>query len=75
MVTSAQLRAARGLLNWTVRDLAERAGVHRNTVTRIETDATAPGHALSAVQAALEAAGVIFIDENGEGPGVRLRKW
>ena len=74
MVTSAQLRAARGLLNWTVRDLAERAGVHRNTVTRIETDATAPGHALSAVQAALEAAGVIFIDENGEGPGVRLRK-
>ena len=74
MVTSAQLRAARGLLNWTVRDLAERAGVHRNTVTRIETNATAPGHALSAVQAALEAAGVIFIDENGEGPGVRLRK-
>lgn len=62
------------MLNWTVRDLAERAGVHRNTVTRIETDATAPGHALSAVQAALEAAGVIFIDENGEGPGVRLRK-
>lgn len=74
MVTSAQLRAARGLLNWTVRDLAEKSGVHRNTVTRMETDATAPGHAVAAMQAALEAAGVIFVDENGQGPGVRLRK-
>jgi hypothetical protein len=27
-----------------------------------------------AVCAALEAAGVIFVDENGEGPGARLRK-
>jgi transcriptional regulator with XRE-family HTH domain len=74
MVTSAQIRAARALLNWTVRDLAERAGVHRNTVTRTETDATGPGHATAAIRAALEAAGVIFVDENGEGPGVRLRK-
>lgn len=74
MVTSAQIRAARGLLNWTVRDLAERSGVHRNTVTRIETEATSPGHSIAAVQAALEQAGVIFVAENGEGPGVRLRK-
>jgi hypothetical protein len=27
-----------------------------------------------AVRAALESAGVIFVNENGEGPGVRLRK-
>jgi len=74
MVTSAQIRAARGLLNWTVRDLAEKSGVHRNTVTRLETEATAPGHSISAVRAALETAGVIFVAENGEGPGVRLRK-
>ena len=74
MVTSAQIRAARGLLNWTVRDLADRAGVHRNTITRAETDATGAGHATSAIRAALEAAGVIFVDENGEGAGVRLRK-
>ncbi len=73
-MTSAQIRAARALLNWTVRDLADRAGVHRNTVTRAETDATGPGHATAAIRAALEAAGVIFVDENGEGPGVRLRK-
>lgn len=74
MVTSAQIRAARALVNWTVRDLADKAGVHRNTVTRAETDATGPGHATAAIRAALEAAGVEFIVENGGGPGVRLRK-
>lgn len=73
MVTSAQIRAARGLLNWTVRDLAAQAGVHRNTVTRAETDATGPGHATAAIKATLEAAGVEFIEANGGGPGVRLK--
>ncbi|ESY78754.1 DNA-binding protein [Mesorhizobium sp. LNHC221B00] len=48
--------------------------MHRNTVTRIKTEATAPGHSMAAVQAALEAAGVEFIPENGGGAGVRLRK-
>ena len=72
MVTGAQLRAARGLLNWTVRDLAARSGVHRNTVTRIETEATGQGHAITALVQTLEAAGVIA--ENGGGPGVRLKK-
>ncbi len=74
MVTSAQIRAARALLNWTVRDLAERSGVHRNTVTRSENDATGPGHATAALRVCLEAAGVEFIPENGGGAGVRLRK-
>lgn len=74
MVTSAQFRAARALLNWTVRDLAERAGVHRNTVTRAETEATGPGYATVAIRQTLEAAGVEFIPENGGGPGVRLAK-
>jgi transcriptional regulator with XRE-family HTH domain len=74
MVTSAQLRAARSLLNWTVRDLAEKAGVHRNTITRAETEATGQGHAVAQMVRTLESAGVIFVEENGEGPGVRLRK-
>lgn len=73
VVTSAQIRAGRALLNWTVRDLADRAKVHRNTITRAETDATGPGHATAAIRAALEAAGVEFIAENGGGAGVRLR--
>jgi transcriptional regulator with XRE-family HTH domain len=74
MVTSAQLRAARALLNWSVRDLAERAGVHRNTISRIETEETVGGHAISTLRQALEEAGVAFLDGDGElGPGVRLR--
>lgn len=74
MVTSAQIRAARALLNWTVRDLAEKAGIHRNTVTRAENDATGPGRATRAIREALEGAGVQFIAQNGGGPGVRLSK-
>lgn len=74
-MTSAQVRAARGLLNWTVRDLAERAGVHRNTVTNVETGKYGGTLAVvSSMRAALESAGVVFIEENGGGPGVRLRE-
>ena len=74
-MTSAQVRAARGLLNWTVRELADRAKVHRNTVTNIETERYGGSpEAIAAIRTALESAGVVFIDENGGGAGVRLRK-
>ncbi|MGC2409829.1 MAG: helix-turn-helix transcriptional regulator [Methyloceanibacter sp.] len=67
------MRAARGLLNWTVRDLAERAGVHRNTVSNIETGAYAGApETLEAIRRALEKAGVEFTNSNQ--PGVRLKK-
>ena len=70
-MTSAQLRAARGLLNWTVRDLAEQAGVHRNTVTNFETGKYGGDpETLAAIKVALEDAGVEFT--NGKRPGVRL---
>lgn len=74
MVTSAQLRAARGLLNWTVRDLSEAAKVHRNTITRIETDQTATSSAVLHLQAALEAAGVVFLPNGEVVEGVGLKK-
>lgn len=74
MVTGAQIRMARAALKWGVRDLAEKAQVSPNTVTRIEADNGANSSTLSALQRALEAAGVEFIAENGGGPGVRLRK-
>lgn len=74
-VTSAQVRMARAALNWTVRDLAEAAGVHRNTITNIETGRYAGDAAtLASLEAVLKREGVEFIDENGGGPGVRLRK-
>jgi transcriptional regulator with XRE-family HTH domain len=72
MAQHAPLRAGRSLLNWTVRELAERANVHRNTITRVETDATTHGHAVAQVVLTLEAAGVEFT--NGDEPGVKLRK-
>jgi transcriptional regulator with XRE-family HTH domain len=74
-VTSAQVRMARGALNWTVRALAEAAGVHRNTITNIETERyVGDPETLAAIENVLKRAGVEFIDENGGGPGVRLRK-
>jgi transcriptional regulator with XRE-family HTH domain len=58
-----------------VRELAEAAQIHRNTVTNIETGRYAGDAAtLAAIVIALKRAGVEFIDENGGGPGVRLRK-
>ena len=74
-VTSAQVRMARAALNWTVRDLAKAASLHRNTITNIETGRYAGDSAtLETITAVLKRGGVEFIDENGGGPGVRLRK-
>lgn len=71
----AQVRMARAALNWSLADLAAASGVHRNTISNFETGRYGGSEeALAAVRAALENAGVIFVDENGEGPGVRLRK-
>jgi transcriptional regulator with XRE-family HTH domain len=74
MITSAQCRAARGLLDWTQQDLADRAGVGIVTVRQVESGLSEPRRAtLEVIRRALERAGVEFIDENGGGPGVRLR--
>jgi hypothetical protein len=74
---SAQIRAARALLRWSADDLARKSALGLNTIKRAELaeDETSLTQANDlAVRRALEAAGVIFIDANGEGPGVRLRK-
>jgi transcriptional regulator with XRE-family HTH domain len=66
---------ARAALNWSLNDLARVSKVHRNTIANFETGKyQATPDVLKAMRAALEAAGVNFIDANGEGPGVRLRK-
>ena len=74
---SSQIRAARALLRWSADDLARESALGLNTIKRAELaeDETSLTVANDlAVRRALEAAGVIFIDENDEGPGVRLRK-
>jgi DNA-binding transcriptional regulator YiaG len=74
-VTPAQCRAARGLVDMRQSDLAEAARVGLSTVKNFEAGRSAPvTNNLTALRTALETAGVIFVEENGEGPGVRLRK-
>jgi len=76
-LTSAQIRAARALVRWRAQDLARESSVGVATIRRAElTDSETSMTAANdlAVRRALEAAGVEFIDENGGGPGVRLRK-
>ena len=75
MITPAQCRAARGLIDLSQLELAERAGVGVVTIRQLEAGSHGPRRAtLDVVRRALEAAGVEFIDENGGGAGVRLRK-
>ena len=75
MLTSSQCRAARGLLDWTQQQLADAARIGVATVRLFESQQADARHAtLAMLQQALERAGVEFIDENGGGPGVRLRK-
>ena len=74
-ISAAQIRAARALLGWLQSDLAAAAQVPKRTILRLESGEVATRDATRrAVVEALEAAGIIFVAENGEGPGVRLRK-
>jgi transcriptional regulator with XRE-family HTH domain len=72
MMTGAQIRAARGFLNWTVRDLGKRSKVHFNTIHAIERGKSiAKPETLAAIRKAIEKAGVQFT--SGKRPGVRLK--
>ena len=73
MITRDQVRMARAALGWGVRELAAKAGVSANTVSRYENGADALGGTLLKIQRVLEQGGIILIDENGGGPGVRLK--
>src|SRR6516165_8662832 len=74
-VTSTQLRMARAALNWTVRDLAEATGLHRNTITNIEVGRyVGDQKSLGLIEKVLRKAGIEFIDNKSGGPGVRLRR-
>ncbi len=67
-----QLRMARAAVGWGVRELAKKAGITANTVTRIENGADAKQSTMDRLQRALEAAGIEFT--NGDHPGVRLSR-
>lgn len=74
-ISAAQCRAARALIEMDQAALAAASNISRNTIVAFEKGQRSPNtNNLLAIRAALEAAGVIFVAENGEGPGVRLRK-
>jgi transcriptional regulator with XRE-family HTH domain len=70
-MNGVQLRMARAALGWGVRELAQKAGVTANTISRIENGSDAKQSTINRLQHALEAGGVEFT--NGDRPGVRLK--
>jgi predicted transcriptional regulator len=75
LITASQIKAGRALIDWSQGDLSEKSGLALATIKRMEK--LGPGRSamsnVEAVKTALETAGVMFIDANGNGAGVRLR--
>lgn len=76
MLTSGQIRAARALLDWQMKQLADASGVSAATIQRIERQTGVPsthGRTLLDLKRAFEEAGVEFIGAPDDNPGVRLK--
>jgi transcriptional regulator with XRE-family HTH domain len=75
MISVRQIKAARALLGWTQQQLADKAIVSFNAVTRLERNEVDPrASTIAAVEEALVKAGVEFIPRGDKGEGVRLVK-
>ena len=77
MISGAQIRAARGLLNLSSKQVAMLTGVSWATIKRFEDTNTIPpsrSGTLERVKEALEAEGVEFIGDPLLTPGVRLKR-
>ena len=75
MITSCQIRAARALINWSARELADKSGLGVATIRRMElADGVPSSNAqnLELIQKTLEGLGVEFVGSPGDRPGVRL---
>ncbi|NBR10965.1 MAG: XRE family transcriptional regulator [Alphaproteobacteria bacterium] len=75
MITGLQIRAARAILKWSVRDLAEKCGVSYPTISKIEqTDGVPTGRSqtLIEIQKALEKGGIVFTGTPDDEPGVKV---
>ena len=75
MLTCNQIRMARAALSWSVTTLAENSSVSVSTIKRIETEdglSKATTANLKLIRTTLEDAGIEFIGDATNGPGVRL---
>ena len=76
MITRGQIRAARSLIKWTGKELAEASGVAFPTLMRLETGEGVPSaqaKTLEAIEKAFEKAGIEFIGTPESGAGVRWK--
>jgi len=76
LITSDQIRAARALLRWSGKDLAEKTSLGFSTLMRLEVldgVPSAQAKTLENIQKAFEKAGIEFIGSPDEGAGVRWR--
>lgn len=69
-----QSSMARAALEWTVQQLADAAGVGLNTVRRFEAGEDSRQSTVKAMREAFSAAGIVFLEDNGDGPGIRFKK-
>ena len=75
MLTCNQIRMSRAALGWSISELSERSLVSVSTIKRLETEdgfKKATEANLRLIRETLQAAGIEFIGDTGEGPGVRL---
>lgn len=74
VITAAQCRAARALIDWPVEELARTSRVGTKAIENFESGYHTPSEDVERrLRTALEEGGVIFIGENGGGVGVRLK--
>ena len=75
MIRPLHLRMARAALGWSLKELAEKAEVNINTISRYESGSQVMTGTISKIEAVLLKEGVVFLEDDGEmGPGVRLKR-
>ena len=76
-IIGMQLRAARAVFSWSVRDLSERTGIGTATIKRYEASPGVPksrkGH-ISLLKETFEAAGIEFVGTPDDAPGIRIHR-
>ncbi|OSQ42345.1 hypothetical protein THS27_14785 [Thalassospira sp. MCCC 1A01428] len=73
-MTPVQSKMARAALDWTLGLTTHHSGVSQNTISRFERGGVSNQSTISALKFAYENAGIIFLDEENEGPGIRIKK-
>jgi transcriptional regulator with XRE-family HTH domain len=75
MIRPVHLRMARAALGWSLKDLAGKADVNINTISRYEAGSQVMSGTIAKLESVLLKEGVLFLEDEGElGPGVRLRR-